>query len=246
MKTTNLRNKTEGYLGIARSFEEYYTIGKELENVGKLIQDMAAHMNHLQNKVDAQATELRRLNKVEERTNQPQVERITIEDLLKRVENNKNSTVKPEEKVEEIKETPNSEFVQNILNDLIKIGQGVKTEVSKEPRVERVQPKQTPYGVFTGDDLKSLLEVLNNSKIKPYPEAERKETEARLKEVLDKREKERVERINSKPRVEHIKNETKAPNMFELFPGMVIGMEPKVNSGRMNELEEFLKIFGIK
>ena len=35
MQNNKLRNTTEGYMGIAKSFEEYYTIGRELENVGK-------------------------------------------------------------------------------------------------------------------------------------------------------------------------------------------------------------------
>lgn len=60
MKNSTLRYRTYHMVEAANNWEECYTIGYELGELGKLIRHMAMHMADLQKKVDTQAKELKR------------------------------------------------------------------------------------------------------------------------------------------------------------------------------------------
>ena len=61
LKNQTLRKRTEGMLETAENFNDLFKIGAELHDIGRLIQRMACHMKDLQDKVDGQAEELRRI-----------------------------------------------------------------------------------------------------------------------------------------------------------------------------------------
>lgn len=60
MKNNTLRSRSDLLLEAANNFEEAYTIGHQLGEIGQLVRHMAMHMSDLQNKVDNQAEELKR------------------------------------------------------------------------------------------------------------------------------------------------------------------------------------------
>lgn len=60
MKNRTLTFKTDQLTEAAKDFEESYTIGHQLGEIGRLIRYMAMHISDLQVKVDSQAEELRK------------------------------------------------------------------------------------------------------------------------------------------------------------------------------------------
>ena len=60
MKNKTLRFRTNSFIDAANDCEDWYKIGYEIEEIGRLIQRMALHMSDLQLKVDRQAEELKR------------------------------------------------------------------------------------------------------------------------------------------------------------------------------------------
>lgn len=58
-----LRNRTEYLCDKANNFEENFSIGCELEDIGRLIKLMAFQMRDLQDKVDGQAEHIKALLK---------------------------------------------------------------------------------------------------------------------------------------------------------------------------------------
>ena len=55
MKNKTLRFRTDQLTEVANTWEDYYKIGYELEEIGKLIRHMAFHIGDLQSKIDSQA-----------------------------------------------------------------------------------------------------------------------------------------------------------------------------------------------
>ena len=60
MKNKTLRFRTESFLEAANNSEDWYKIGYEIGEIGRLIRHMAMHIDDLQRKVDSQAEELKR------------------------------------------------------------------------------------------------------------------------------------------------------------------------------------------
>ena len=61
LKNPTLRNRTEELCERANNFEETFQIGRELQNIGRLIQDMSIHIRDLQGKVNSQAEHIKAL-----------------------------------------------------------------------------------------------------------------------------------------------------------------------------------------
>lgn len=59
MKNKTLRFRTESFLEAANNSKDWYEIGYEIGEIGRLIRHMALHMSDLQRKVDRQAEALR-------------------------------------------------------------------------------------------------------------------------------------------------------------------------------------------
>ena len=70
LKPNTLRKRTEEMTDMADNFDYVYKLGSELEDIGDLIKRMAFHMKNLQDKVDSQAEELRRLQCGEVKTDE--------------------------------------------------------------------------------------------------------------------------------------------------------------------------------
>lgn len=61
LKNPTLRNRTEELCEQVNDFEVTYQIGCELQNIGRLIQDMSIHIRDLQDKVNSQAEHIKAL-----------------------------------------------------------------------------------------------------------------------------------------------------------------------------------------
>ena len=66
MKNSALRFKTDQLTEAANNFEESYSIGYQLGEIGRLIRHMAIHISDLQRKVDSQAEELKKRQQKDE------------------------------------------------------------------------------------------------------------------------------------------------------------------------------------
>ena len=60
LKNNTLKNKSKEFIVTSDNWHKLFEFGKELSDIGTLIQHMAIHIKDLQDKVDNQSEELRR------------------------------------------------------------------------------------------------------------------------------------------------------------------------------------------